>query len=76
MVLVAENIKKILAEKGLKQNAVARKTGLKETSFHNMLHGRKVITAEDVHTISKTLEVTPNELFFFKVSDDTFPEKE
>ena len=76
MVLVAENVKKIIDKKGFKQTAIARRAGIKETSFNNMLHGRKIISADDVYVLAKVLEVSPNELFFFNNEDDTFTKKE
>ena len=63
MSVIAENTRRIINERGLKQCAVARKAGYKGKTFYNLLSGRKVITDKDIQAIAKALEVTPNELF-------------
>ena len=60
---IAENVKKIIADKCLKQGAVAAKAGYNYKAFSNMLNGRKVITDVDVAKIAKALGVTPNDVF-------------
>ncbi|MCL2350594.1 MAG: helix-turn-helix domain-containing protein [Defluviitaleaceae bacterium] len=56
------NVKRIIAERGLKQGAVAKKAGYTEKAFSNMLNGRKIISALDIVKISAVLGVTPNDL--------------
>lgn len=63
MYIVAKNIKRIIDERGLKQISVAKHSKIKESTFNNMLNGRKIITAKDIHAIATTLDVSPNELF-------------
>ena len=53
MSIVAENAKRLIYEKGLKQQAVAKKAGYKYNSFNSMLNGRKVITSDDVCKLSE-----------------------
>ncbi len=65
MCTVAENTRKIISERGLKQKVVAEKAGYSERLFSDMLCGRKKIETGDVIKISKTLNVTPNELYGF-----------
>jgi len=65
MSIVAENAKKLINEKGLKQQAVAKKAGYKYGSFNSMLNGRKIITSDDIWKLSKVLETTPNYLLGF-----------
>ena len=60
---IAQNVRQIISERGLKQKAVAAKAGYSEGKFNNMLTGRKVITDFDVINIANALNVTPNELF-------------
>lgn len=60
--LIAENVKRILAEKGLKQCSVAKKSGYKEKEFSNMLNGRKVIKGDDILPIANALGVEPNDI--------------
>ena len=60
---IAENVKKIIREKCLKQGALAEKAGYDCKKFSNMLNGRKVITDVDVIKIANALEVAPNDLY-------------
>lgn len=68
MCVVAENTRKIINEKGLKQKAVAEKAGYTERVFSDLLCGRRRIETDDVIRITKALNVLPNELYGF--SDD------
>ncbi len=61
--VTAENIKKIIKQKGLLKSAVAERAGYNYKTFSNMLNGRKLITDIDVIIIANVLEVSPNELF-------------
>ena len=60
---VAENTKRIIAEKGLKQRAVAIKAGFSEGQFSALMTGRRVIKDIDIIAIANALDATPNELF-------------
>lgn len=60
---VADNIERIIKEKGLKQCAVASKAGFKTQPFNDMLKGRRLIKISDVEIIAKALGVTTNELY-------------
>ncbi len=61
--VVAQNVRKIIGQKGLKNKAVAKMAGYSEKQFSNLLTGRRVISYADVITISRVLNVTPNDLF-------------
>ena len=61
--VIADNIKNIIAEKGLKQGFVAEKAGLSPTDLSNLLNGRKIIRDDNILSLSMALGVTPNELF-------------
>lgn len=61
--VIAENVKTIIRERGLKQGAVAAKAGYDYKAFSNMLNGRKVVTDLDVVRIANVLDVLPGELF-------------
>lgn len=63
---IAENTKRIIKAKGLKQCAVAEKAGYQPRVFSSMMCGRKIITDVDVIAIAMALDVTPNELFGFQ----------
>lgn len=60
---VSENIKKIIAEKGMKYLAVAERAGYSKQQFSDMMNGRKVIKPCDVGVIANALGVTPNDLY-------------
>lgn len=62
--IIAGNVKKIITQKGFKQNVVAKRAGYNEKMFSNMLNGRKKITDNDIPPIAIALGVTPNDLFF------------
>lgn len=62
--IIAGNVKKIITQKGFKQNVVAKWAGYDEKTFSNMLNGRKKITDNDIPPIAIALGVTPNDLFF------------
>lgn len=61
--IVAENTKRLIANRGLKQKAVAFKAGYDAKVFSAMLNNRKLIRDNDIVAIANALEVTPNELF-------------
>ncbi|MCX4339960.1 MAG: helix-turn-helix transcriptional regulator [Lachnospiraceae bacterium] len=60
---IAQNVRSIIEEKGLKQCSVAEKAGYSKQTFNAMLTGRKRVTDIDVMKIMLALEVNANELF-------------
>lgn len=60
---VAENIQRIINEKGLKRVYVAEKAGYTAQMLSDMLSGRKIIKACDVRKICEVLGVDANSLF-------------
>lgn len=60
---VVENINRLIREKGLKQLYVAKKAGITEQAFSEMLNHRRIIRMCDVVGIAQALEVQPNDLF-------------
>lgn len=60
---IANNVKKIINEKCLKQGAIANKAGYDYKAFSNMLNGRKLVTDVDVARIADALDVSVNVLF-------------
>lgn len=60
--VIAENTKRILSEKGLKQKALAERLGYNEKEFSNMLNGRKIIKGDDILPIANALGVEPNDI--------------
>ncbi len=61
--IIAPNIKKIIHDKCLKQNAVAEKAGYTKQQFNAMLNGRKIIKDVDIVRIAKVLSVDVSTLF-------------
>lgn len=60
---VADNIKKIIEAKGMKQVVVAQRAGFTANQFCDMLYGRKVIRADYLPFIAKALDCKLNDLF-------------
>lgn len=61
--IVAANTKRIIRERGLKQNKVAERANIPEKQFSALMCGRKIIRDTDVIAIATALDVSPNELF-------------
>ena len=61
--IVAEQLKKIIDDRGLKQKKVAEILGYDYRTFNNMLNGYKRITTDDVIIIATKLGVEPNQLY-------------
>lgn len=58
-----ENIIRIINDRGLKQCAVAEKSGFSKQQFNSMLNGRKIIKPCDAIKIADTLGVEMNDLY-------------
>ena len=61
--LIIRNIRRIIRSKGLKQCAVAEKSGFSPNLFSSMMNERKAIMAEYIPDIADALGVEVNELF-------------
>lgn len=61
--MVAENTKRIIRERGLKQNAVAERAGYSPKVFNSLINGKKIMREMDIVRIATALEVAPNDLF-------------
>lgn len=61
--VVAKNVRRIISEKGLKQSAIAQKSGFSPCEFNSMLNGRRIMRAVDISSIIIALDVDANELF-------------
>lgn len=62
-VAVADNIRRILDEKGLKHVKVAQKLGISKSEFSHMLNGKKIIRACHIPLIAQALGCSYDELF-------------
>ena len=60
--VVAENIKRIIDERSLKQSAIAKKAGFTTQEFNAMLNGRRLIKAIEMVSIMDVLNVDANTL--------------
>lgn len=63
--IVADNVKKIISDKGLKQCVIAKKCGYTSKQFSDLLNGRKLVTEGIIFNLCNGLGVTPNELFSY-----------
>lgn len=61
--IVQENIKRIVEEKGLTKTGVAERAGFTLQQLSDMLGGRKTIKASMIPALSGALGVEPNDLF-------------
>ena len=60
---ITRGIKRIIADRGLIQAAVARRAGFTPQQLTCMLHGRKIIRAIDLFRIADALGVTAQEVY-------------
>lgn len=60
---VPKAINRLIEEKGLKQKAVAERSGFTPQGFCDIMNGRKLIKACDIAAIATALGVEPNDLF-------------
>ncbi len=63
---VAERVKELIRDDGLKQYAVAKKSGIPEKQFNALLNGRKTFTADLLVPICKAINRSPDEVLGFK----------
>lgn len=66
---IAENIERIINEKGLKKAFVAQKAGCTAQMLSDMISGRRIIKACDIVRLVGALGVDPNYLFGIEESD-------
>ncbi|WP_289301636.1 helix-turn-helix domain-containing protein [Sporofaciens musculi] len=65
--VVAENLKHHITDRGLKQSAIAQKSGFTNQEFSDMLNGRRLMRAIDISNIINALDgVDANILFGIK----------
>lgn len=58
----AKSIRKQITEKGLKQNAVAKKSGIPEDTFSKIVNMKRRIFADEAYRICITLNCTMEEM--------------
>lgn len=69
--LAQQKIYEIMAEKHMKQSAVATAAGYSPREFNDLLKGRRKFKADDVIPVCRALDITPNCLFGY----DDAPQK-
>lgn len=60
---VAENVKRIISESGMKQHVIATRIGYTSQELTDMIYGRRIIKINDVPKISAALGVDIGTLF-------------
>lgn len=60
---VAANVAEIISARGLKKSPIAKRIGVTDQQFSDMLNGRRVIKACDIPRLADALGVEPNDLF-------------
>ncbi|MBQ3271692.1 MAG: helix-turn-helix transcriptional regulator [Solobacterium sp.] len=68
---LADNLQRIISEKGFKQIAVAEKAGMTGLDLTNIIKGRKIVTACDVMPLAMALGVDANALFRIEGEEST-----
>lgn len=66
---IPKAITRIINERGMKQKAVAERSGMTEQQFTAIIKGRKLLNPVDIVAISKALDVQPNDLFSESTAD-------
>ncbi len=61
--VIIGNIRRILDERGIRHGKVADNLGMSRQSFSCMMAGRKIIRAEYIPIIAKTLGCTCDDIF-------------
>lgn len=59
----AQNIARIIREKGLKQMYVAEQAGYTAQELNDMLNGRKLIKAYDIPRLASALKVKADDIY-------------
>lgn len=63
-------LKKMLAERGVKQIAVAKAIGMKQTSFNAIVNGHATLRVETLEKVCAFLGVSPAIFFQYKVQEN------
>lgn len=63
-------LKRLLAEKGVKQIAVAEAIGMKKTAFNAIVNGRATLRVDTLEKVCAFLGVSPAIFFKYKVQEN------
>lgn len=65
--MIWEKVREYIEEKGIKQSAIVKKTGMKKQALSDSLNGKRQISADEYVSICDALDVTPD--FFTQEQD-------
>lgn len=60
---VPQNVEQLIASRGLKKSFVAESAGMSVAALSDIIHGRRIVTAQDIANLAVVLGTTPGELF-------------
>lgn len=60
---VPQNVEQLIASRGLKKSFVAESAGMSGAALSDIIHGRRIVTAQDIANLAVVLGTTPGELF-------------
>lgn len=60
---VCERLKLYIKDRGLKQCAVAKKSGFTENQFSQILNGKRSVSADELEIICNAMNATPNDIY-------------
>ncbi len=63
---VNERLKKYVEEKGMKQRALAEKTGFSDNQVSQTLNGKRSISADELEVYCNALNISPNDIYYMK----------
>jgi DNA-binding Xre family transcriptional regulator len=63
MDIIIGNVKKIIANKGLKYKAVAAKANINERRFYRIMQGVAEVNCTELAQICSALDVEPNDVY-------------
>lgn len=68
---IYEKVRAYITDNGLKQIAVAQKSGIPKTTFNAILNGKRTMYADDLRAICLALNVSPE--LFVNADDQSCP---
>ena len=68
MDIILSNLKRIIAESGLKYKSVAAIAGINESRFYRIIQGATELSCADLAAVCTALKITPNDAYGIKQS--------
>ena len=63
MDVIISNLKRIIAESGLKYKSVAAMAGINENRFYRIMQGTTELSCADLAAVCTALKITPNDAY-------------